>query len=40
MHLSYGWGFLLGVLRWSRHPRHRVVVNGRAAAIPAVPLSR
>jgi glycosyltransferase involved in cell wall biosynthesis len=40
MHLSYGWGFLLGVLRWSRHPRHRGAVNGRAPAIPAVPLSR
>jgi glycosyltransferase involved in cell wall biosynthesis len=40
MHLSYGWGFLFGLLRWSRHSRHRAPVTGRAAAIPAVPLSR
>ena len=40
MHLSYGWGFLFGMVRWSRHPRHRAAVNGRTAAFPAVPLSR
>jgi len=36
MHLGYGWGFLTGLLRWSRHPRDR----GRAAAANTVPLSR
>jgi glycosyltransferase involved in cell wall biosynthesis len=40
MHLGYGWGFLSGVARWSRHPRHRGAATGRAAAMPAVPLSR
>ena len=40
MHLSYGWGFLTGLLRWSRRPRHRVVSPGQPAPIPAVPLSR
>lgn len=40
MHLGYGWGFLKGLLRWRRHPRHRVVSPDHARAIPAVPLSR
>lgn len=39
MHLSYGWGFLAGVLRWSRHPR---TLTGQPAPspVPALPLSR
>lgn len=40
MHLSYGWGFLSGLVRWSRRPRHRVASPGQPAPIPAVPLSR
>jgi glycosyltransferase involved in cell wall biosynthesis len=37
MHLSYGWGFLSGVVRWSRQSRG---AKGRAVSIPAVPMSR
>jgi GT2 family glycosyltransferase len=40
MHLSYGWGFLTGLIRWTRRPRHRVVSPGQPAPIAAVPLSR
>jgi len=40
MHLSYGWGFLCGMVRWARHPRERDLHSEATAAIPAVPLSR
>jgi len=42
MHLSYGWGFLCGLVRWARHPRERDLHSEATAAIPAVwpPLSR
>jgi len=42
MHLSYGWGFLCGLVRWGRHPRERNLHSEATAAIPAVwpPLSR
>jgi glycosyltransferase involved in cell wall biosynthesis len=40
MHLSYGWGFLCGLVRWRRHPRQPAAHSEATAAIPAVPLSR
>lgn len=40
MHLGYGWGFLTGLIRWSRRPRHGVASPGQPAPVPAVPLSR
>ncbi|HTI06552.1 MAG TPA: glycosyltransferase family 2 protein [Gemmatimonadales bacterium] len=40
MHLSYGWGFLAGIVRWSRHPRTSPDGQAAAAPIRAVPLSR
>jgi hypothetical protein len=39
MHLSYGWGFLCGLVRWTRR-RKPITHPEAAAAIPAVPLSR
>lgn len=42
MHLSYGWGFLCGMVRWARHPRERDLHSEATAAISAMspPLSR
>lgn len=40
MHLSYGWGFLAGVVRWNRHPRTSPNGQATATTIRAVPLSR
>lgn len=42
MHLSYGWGFLCGLVRWARHPRERDLHSEATATIRAVlpPLSR
>ena len=40
MHFGYGWGFLTGLLRWRRHPRHRSATHGSAATANTVPLSR
>ena len=36
MHLSYGWGFLRGLVRWARPARDR----STAAPVPVAPLSR
>lgn len=40
MHLSYGWGFLAGVARWSRHPRTGAAERSAPSAVSALPLSR
>ena len=39
IHLSYGWGFLVGLLRWGRYPR---TLTGQPvpSPLPAMPLSR